>query len=65
MIDSMMNFGVSCGDLTSPQFIKNTEDKRPFTQNSLNSPQIPIPYYPHFLNLYFLYYYSIITYTAY
>ena len=37
MIDSMMNFGVSCGDLTSPQFIKNTEDKRPFTQNSLNS----------------------------
>ena len=40
MIDSMMNFGVSCGDLTSPQFIKNTEDKRPFTQNSLNSPKL-------------------------
>jgi len=35
-----MNFGVSCGDLTSPQFIKNTEDKRPFTQNSLNSPKL-------------------------
>lgn len=38
MIDSMMNFGVSFGDLTSPQFIKNTEDKRPNTQKSLKSP---------------------------
>ncbi len=28
MIDSMMSFGVSYGDLTSPQLIKNTEDKR-------------------------------------
>ena len=37
MIDSMMNFGVSCGDLTSPQFIKNTEDKRPNTQNFLKT----------------------------